>query len=118
MLHRIRNKEFYICDYTGAPINTKYFIPCKGEEVGCYASLPVLLRHQFELLGDGPSFEEVKREVEDYWNQPDIPLAPVIEEERVPLTRIELDKEMVKLPMGLAWYFVEKPKLKKAKKGR
>jgi hypothetical protein len=115
MIVSVRNKQYFVCDYTGAPVTTRYFIP-KGKngksKVGCYASLPILLRHQYELQGEqfNEEYEEIKKSVELFYNQPDIPMSKPLPLEVVPLSESELINYMnsIDTGMGTSWFLVPK----------
>lgn len=111
-INEVRAKRYFICDYTGAPVEFRFFIPGKRKKIGCYATLPILLRHQFELAGnvETPAFLDIKKRVEAYFRQPDIPLQPELDKARVPLSESELAEYIKELPtgMGLSWLLVKK----------
>jgi len=113
---KVREKRFYLCEYTGAPIKRRYFFPGKKEKIGTFASLPIMLRHVHDTKGF-EAYEEMKQKAEKYYLQPNIPLAPQLDAKEVPLSKRELKVYMEKVPMGLAWLKVEKalrlPKLAK-----
>lgn len=108
----IREKSYFICDYTGAPCEIRYFVPTgrdgKGKS-GCYATLPVLLRHQYELQGNRFTTEygNIKRSVQTYYQQPDIPMQPALPIDEVPLSEGGLALYLTNLPLGLSWTLVE-----------
>lgn len=107
----VRGESFFVCDYTGALTKKRYFVP-RGKRLkskdGCFANLPILLRHHFEenACEFTPKFNDVKRSVEEYYLQPDIPMAPHLDKERIPLSVDELADYMSKLEMGHAWDLV------------
>lgn len=109
----LRGKKYFVCEYTGGPCATRFFVPTgkllRGKQ-GCYATLPILLRHQAELLGgeNTEAFRKLKQDLESFYNQPDIPLAPVLLPEAVPLSQEELRRYIEELEMGQAWLLVQK----------
>lgn len=110
-INNVRTKRYYVCDYTGGPVEFRFFIPEGRKCKGCYATLPILLRHQAELLGvDSEEFRLLKIKVEKFFNQPDIPLAPELPTDRVPLSEAELSDYIKSQPegMGLSWLLVKK----------
>lgn len=109
----VRGESFFVCDYTGAPILKRYFVPAgkylKRKE-GCYATLPILLRHMYELWGkdDMKEFDRLKETLQEFYVQPDIPMQPTLAIEKVPLSKDELRDYMLELDMGLGWLLVPK----------
>lgn len=107
----VRGKSFFVCDYTGAPIEKRFFIPVgkylKGKE-GCYATLPILLRAVFEKQGNQRNhlFEKIKSDCESFYNQPNIPMAPALEPERLPLSIDQLSDYLLEIDMGAGWMLV------------
>lgn len=108
----VRGRKFFLCEYTGAPCDVRFFIPTGKQnraKRGCYASLPVLLRHQLELQKNQwtPEMEELKQRLEDFYVQPNIPVQQPLDPNRVPLSRDELHDYLSEMDMGLAWLRVE-----------
>jgi hypothetical protein len=58
--------------------------------------------------GETKDFIDVKKRAEAYFSQPDIPLHPVVHLERIPMSRGELEEELARTDMGLAWRMVAK----------
>lgn len=107
----VREKRYFVCEYTGGPVEFRFFIPEGKKKRGCYATLPILLRHQADLLGiDSDAFKKVKSTVEKYFNQPDIPLAPPLEKDRIPLSEEQLSAYIAQQPegQGLSWLLVKR----------
>ena len=108
----VRGKRYFICDYTGAPLDSCYFIPSGKDnraKVGTFATLPIMMRAVYEKEGgETEQYKEIKRKAEAYFSQPDIPLHPTIHLERVPLSKRELEDELATTDMGLAWRKVKK----------
>lgn len=106
----VRGKSFFLCNYTGAFLTRGYSFPV-GKKLtkkeGIYVSLPVMLRHLHETCTPD-DFEAKKRVLEVFYQQPDIPLAPVLDLERVPLSQLELDDYLMSIDMGHAWLQVPK----------
>lgn len=99
---QVGNKWYFVCDYTGALIENRFFWPAKKRPTkrGCFCSLPVLLRAN---VGNS-NFDQIKSDCEDYFNQPDIPIQPELKEkENRELTEIELENYLDQLDMGLSW---------------
>ncbi|MCA9340711.1 MAG: hypothetical protein KDA17_07375 [Candidatus Saccharibacteria bacterium] len=98
-------KPRFVCQYTGALIRERYFIPSRKrpQKRGCYVTLPVLLRaHLLE-----PDYEEIKAICEEYYDQPDIPVAPELEICRRPITeQLKLSQYLDEIPMGCSWTLV------------
>lgn len=117
----IRGKTFVLCDYTGAPLEKYYYVPEGKKQRGCYATLPILLRAEWEALPQpvlhfSHQFEKLKEEVEQYYNQPDIPMAPTLSSECIPLSKEELRAYLQRLDtgMGESWLLVAPDKVGKA----
>lgn len=107
----VRNKEYFVCEYTGALLTTHYFIPSGKnltDRTGCYATLPVLLRAVLEEEGGKFSarFEKVKRDCEMFFTQPDIPIQPALPADSVPLGTDALCEYLEKMDLGLSWTLV------------
>lgn len=107
----VRGIKYFICGYTGAPIDKRYFVPAgrynRGKQY-CCASLPVLLRLIYEEEENtvSPRFLEIKKTLEEFYNQPDIPLQPELSPEKVPLSRAELFDYLLEMDQGEAWLLV------------
>jgi len=128
-LVEVRGKVFFVCDYTGALITKRYFIPC-GKDLkkkqGSYASLPILLRAVLEEEHGKYTdrFQKIKQDCEVFFTQPDIPVATRVDEEDLPLSDSDVLNKMRELDMGAAWFYVEgaetaerpKKKVKRSKK--
>jgi len=107
---KVRDRQWFVCDYTGAFLQTRYFIPFgKGlrKKQGCYGTLPILLRAVLEQEGK-ERMEEVKKVVENYYNQPDIPIQPALAKEELPLSPEQFDLYVRQIDMGQAWLLVPK----------
>jgi hypothetical protein len=108
----VRGKRYFICDYTGAPLDSCYFIPTGKDnraKRGTFATLPIMMRAIHDAEGGvTENYKDIKKRAEAYFNQPDIPLHPVIHAERVPLSGEELAIELAGADMGLAWRKVGK----------
>lgn len=111
-LQCIRDKHFFLCQYTGAPLKKRYFIPAgRGlkKKEGAYATLPIALRHVYEQEGGATErFSQIKTRLEKYFDQPDIPLQPIISAEEVPLSESTLEDYLFQMDMGRAWMDVPK----------
>jgi len=108
----VRGKRFFICDYTGAPIEKRYFVPSGRFNRGkmyCCATLPILLRLLYEEEGgrETPTFYKFKTLLEEYFHQPDIPVQPPLPPEKVPLSKSELFDYLLELDQGEAWLHVD-----------
>jgi hypothetical protein len=107
---KVRDRQWFVCDYTGAFLQTRYFIPFgKGlrKKQGCYGTLPILLRAVLEQEGK-EKMEEVKVVIENYYNQPDIPIQPPLAKEELPLSHEQFDLYLRQLDMGQAWLLLPK----------
>ena len=109
----LRGKSYFVCEYTGAPCAVRYFIPSGKNGRGklrCFASLPIMLRCIYEEQGNEftADYSDVKRIVEEFYLQPDIPMAPALPVDRVPLSAAELDDYLLEGDMGMAWLHVGK----------
>lgn len=125
----VRGKVFFVCDYTGALIHKRYFIPC-GKDLkkkqGSYATLPILLRAVLDEEHGRYTdrFNKIKQDCEIFYTQPDIPILPAIDVEDLPLSDHDLVHKMGVLDMGGAWFYVDgaelcerpKKKVKRSKK--
>lgn len=119
----VRGKSYFVCEYTGALLEERYFIP-HGKDLkkkqGSYASLPILLRavldEEHGVYTD--RFNKIKHDCEVFYTQPDIPVLPRIEVDDLPLSHGEVLNYMRNLDMGPAWMYVpgaekvERPKKK------
>lgn len=91
----VREKLYFVCQYTGALISKCYFLPV-GKKLrakeGSFATLPILLRFYFEKENEEftPKFNSIKKTVETFYNQPDIPLAPKLDVHAPPLNEEQL----------------------------
>lgn len=111
----IRGRRFFVCQYTGALITTRFFVPTgntklsKGKE-GCYATLPVALRAVFEEEGNQATdrFKEAKDKMEQFFNQPNIPMQQDLATDFIPLQGESLTSYLSAMEMGLAWLDVQK----------
>lgn len=106
----VRDKRWYVCDYTGGPCEKRYFIPAGPKlrgKLGCFATLPIALRwlHNQEG-GETEQYRKTKRILEDYWRQYDIPLAPHLPKASIPLSEGELEIYIDEFEMGKAWRLV------------
>lgn len=123
----VRGKTYFVCDYTGAPVQQRFFIPY-GKDLkqkqGCYATLPILLRAVLEEENGEYTrrFEKIKHDCEVFFVQPDIPVQPPLPVEEVPLSTAEFVEYAEKMDLGLSWTLVPKsipietkPKSKKIK---
>ena len=86
--------------------NTKF---SKGKE-GCYATLPVALRAVFEEEGNQATdrFKEAKDKMEQFFNQPNIPMQQDLATDFIPLQGESLTSYLSAMEMGLAWLDVQK----------
>lgn len=109
----VRGRRFYVCQYTGALVTQRFFVPTgrlrRGKD-GCFATLPILLRALFEDEGNQatPRYARTKTLLEDYYNQPNIPMQPALDVQRVPLSAQQLADYLVELDKGQAWLHVKK----------
>lgn len=93
----------------------RYFIPTgkaktlRGKE-GCFATLPIALRYVYEMEGKvaTPRFQAIKETIEQFYNQPDIPVQPELGMERVPLSGAAFNDYLNQIEMGPAWLLVGK----------
>jgi len=103
----VRGKQYFVCDYTGAFLEKAFYLPKGNNKEGCFATLPILLRYYCDKFGgdmDSKEFIEVKQTVLEFFNQPDIPIAPVLKE--TPLSQNQLDGYVNLLELGSSWYLV------------
>lgn len=98
----IRGKKFFICEYTGALISKRYFYISNKEKVGCFATLPILLRYLYDSV-DAKEFAVKKRELECQYFQPAIPIQPILLIDRVPLDELGLFTYLEEIDKGSAW---------------
>lgn len=108
-LVQIQDEPFFICQYTGAPCTQRYFIPTgptKRGKYGTFATLPIALR---AIIGN-PEFDFGKTKIllEQWYQQPDIPVQPALDKSRVPLSSDELELYCMELEMGDGWLRVPK----------
>ncbi len=72
-----RGENYFVCDYTGALIKQRFFIPDgidQNGKVGCYCTLPVLLRAVYDRGVDEFELADLKDDLQKFYDQPDIPL--------------------------------------------
>ena len=120
----VRDKRWYVCDYTGAPCEKRYFIPAgklNRQRRGCFATLPIALRWVHDQEGSKTEeYYRVKKLLEQFWSQPDIPLPPHLPRSAIPLSEGELEVYIDEFEMGKAWRLVPKalplPEKKRPKK--
>jgi hypothetical protein len=107
---KFEGKYHFVCQYTGAPCSIRFFIPVgkNNRKERCFATLPVLLRSIYEEEGEKftPYFEQVKIDVESYFNQPDIPLQQKLSPEMRPLSEDKLFAYLEGIECGAAWLLV------------
>lgn len=99
-------ERFFVCDYTGALIRGRYYIPRGEDKDGCFATLPVLLRHLIESGIEQDEFGEVKDALMKHFHQPDIPVHPKLEKKPIGYDW-DLSAYLALLPMGQSWLMVE-----------
>lgn len=127
----VRGKHFFVCNYTGALIEQRFFIPDGPgltQKKGCFVTLPVMMRWLEEKEGqNSKEFERLKHNAEVYFLQPDIIPQTTLPIERVPLGNAELLEYLHEIDLGGAWlrvdgaetveqYFAPAPKKRKQKK--
>lgn len=120
----VRDKRWYVCDYTGAPCEKRYYIPAGKllrQRKGCFATLPIALRWVHDQEGSKTEeYYKTKRLLEQFWGQPDIPLPPPLSRSDIPLSETELYDYIDKFEMGKSWMLVPKalplPEKKRSKK--
>lgn len=101
----IRGTEHYVCYYTGAVVPSAFFLPDSGtlrRDSLPFSCLPVLLRHLRETLEDD-EYQGAKEALEEFYVQPDIPLAPPLAANRTPMTNDEFLDYLLNIEQGLAW---------------
>jgi hypothetical protein len=107
----VRNVEYFVCSYTGALIESYYFIPFGknlAQQTGCYATLPILLR---AVLDEEKGvfterFQKIKHDCEVFYTQPDIPVQPPLPAEQCPLGTNALQEYLETLDLGMSWTLV------------
>lgn len=106
------NRTFFVCEYTGVFIDKRYFIPFgnKNKKMrGCYATLPILLRALCDELENFPeAFEEEKKRILAFYEQPNVPVARKLDVSVIPLDSDEFDSYLDEIEMGPAWLKVRK----------
>lgn len=107
VVRSIRGNDFFVCDYTGALISYRYYIPDGRQKIGSFCTLPVLLRSVFEEEGCKYTarFKKVKSDVEEHFFQPDVPLQPELKMEDFPVS--DLFRYLEQLDKGAAWTLVK-----------
>lgn len=107
---RLRGLRFFVCEYTGALIGKRYFVPTgkklRGKE-GCFASLPILLRAYSEKGLSPTAFGNLKKRVLDFYDQEDIPTAPVLNTAFLPMSDAALTEFHEAVAGQTAWMRVE-----------
>ena len=103
----IKGVTYFVCQYTNAVIAARYFIPVGkyNRKERSFATLPVLLRAVFEEEGEKETVKylDVKKTVETYFNQPDIPIQTKLDPEKKPLSEDELFDYLEEIDCGAAW---------------
>jgi hypothetical protein len=87
----VRGQRFFVCEYTGAPISTRFYLPntTKDGKIGkgkthCAATLPILARILLEKQ-KGEFNDVFKAQLQtllDHYKQPAIPIAPPMDTEK------------------------------------
>lgn len=108
----VRGRKFFVCDYTGALIEHRFYVPLGKQgriRSGAWVTLPVLLRDAFERAGSHitPEWDALKKKLEDHFGQPNIPMAPALPIDAVPLTPEQLRAYLGQIEQGEAWVRVE-----------
>lgn len=76
---------------------------------GCYATLPILLRALCDELENFPeAFEEEKKRILAFYEQPNVPVARKLDVSVIPLDSDEFDSYLDEIEMGPAWLKVRK----------
>lgn len=105
-----QGEPYFVCDYTGALIKERFFIPSGNDnkaKEGSFVTLPVALRWLQDSGKTPAEFAEAKDKLLQHFDQPDIPMQP-------PLDRFPVDRTMTlaeylnNLPqgMGSSWLLV------------
>jgi hypothetical protein len=74
---KYRGESYFVCDYTGALIRQRFFVPDgidQNGKVGSYCTLPVLLRACYEKGIDEVELADLKEDLEKFYDQPFIPM--------------------------------------------
>jgi hypothetical protein len=107
---RLRGLRFFVCEYTGALIGKRYFVPTgkklRGKE-GCFASLPILLRAYSDKGLSTTDFGSLKKRVLEFYDQEDIPVAPELDIAFLPMSDAALTEFHEDVPGQTAWMRVE-----------
>jgi hypothetical protein len=108
----LRGKTFFVCEYTGVFIKKRFFIPFGNKNKkkrGCYATLPILFRALHEELDNFPeAFEVEKKRIMAFYEQPNVPVAPALEDTVIPLDSDEFKTYLEEIEMGSAWLKIRK----------
>ena len=98
----IRGKKFFVCEYTGALIQNRYFYEQEGQKVGTFVTLPVMLRFLHDNV-DIKEFARLKKQIEQQYFQPNIPIQPHLPVDKIPLDDMALFTYLESIEKGSAW---------------
>lgn len=110
----IRGNNYFVCEYTGAPITARYFLPTGKKFTGkahCCATLPILARVLLDdAKGDlqNPKFQEQLGVLRTFYKQDAIPVAPAVPAEQAGIG-FDLTAYLNKpsgVDLGASWLFV------------
>lgn len=103
------NREpYFVCEGTGALIKSRFFLPTgphNDEKKHAFSSLPVALRWLKDQDVTAEEFDDQKRRMCEYFNQPDIPIQP-----ENPVTPVGIEDDLIhflsRLTLGENWRLV------------
>jgi len=104
-----KGKRFFVCEYTGAFIQKRYFLPVGPhleEKQGCYVTLPVLLRAMVERKATPQELDEARDVMRLKFEQPNVPVQPPLSLQG-PLNDEQLSKYLATQELGLNWLLLK-----------
>ncbi len=104
-----QGSHWFVCDYTGALIKKRFFVPDGKDNsgrVGCFATLPVLLRHYADSGIDQAELADLTADLLKFYDQEVIPIQPRLDS--FPITsQSDLVSYLSTVPQGQGWLLVE-----------
>ncbi len=101
----VRGNKYFVCEYTGVFMKQRYYIPVGKNRTRCFVTLPVMLRAIEEQFGWDERVR-VKALCEEYYHQPDIPMQPSVDIDRVPMSNDDAVRYLDEISGGQSWIFV------------
>jgi len=103
-----QGQNWFVCDYTGALIKDRFFVPDGKDnsgKVGCFCTLPVLLRHYADSGVDQAELNDLTDDLCKFYDQESIPIQPRLG--GFPITsQSDLASYLSLVPQGQSWLLV------------